>query len=153
MKPRSLTDVMNRLLSVLLILVPMGTYAQAPAAAPDAASPRYRVVMQVSNAEPRGWHQALNNALALTKNAGRANVRIEIVAIGAGIGMLKFNSPAAKEVAAALGVGVSVVACGETMKALILEKDDMLPNISYVPGGLMEVLDRGREGWQYIKAD
>ena len=35
----------------------------------------------------------------------------------------------------------------------MIEKDDMLPNISYVPGGLIEVLDRQREGWSYIKGD
>ena len=129
---------------------PAATLAQAAA---PAAAPRYRMVMQVSNPEPRGWHQALNNALALTKNAGRANVQIEIVANGAGIGMLKYNSPEAREVAAAMAIGVKVIACGETMKALMLEKDDMLPDIAYVPGGLIEVLDRQRDGWQYIKGD
>lgn len=144
------------LAAVLLMLAPLAGLAQdtAPAAAfGPGAQARYRVVMQVSNPEPRGWHQALNNALALTKNAGKANVQIEIVANGMGLGMLKYNSTEAREVAAALAQGIKVVACGETMKALMLEKDDMLPGISYVPGGLIEVLDRQREGWQYIKAD
>ena len=109
--------------------------------------------MQVSNPEPRGWHQTLNNAIALTKNAGPGNVEIEIVANGMGIGMLKFNSPEAREVAAVLGMGIKVLACGETMKALMLEKDDMLPDIGFVPGGLIEVLDRQREGWSYVKGD
>ena len=140
------------LLAAWLVLAPLAARAQAAGVAAEAAT-RYRVVMQVSNPEPRGWHQALNNALALTKNAGRANVQIEIVANGAGIGMLKYNSPEAKEVAAALRMGIKVIACGETMKALMLEKDDMLPEIGYVPGGLIEVLDRQREGWLYIKAD
>lgn len=137
---------------LLLALLPATGKAQGVANS-AATAPRYRVVMQVSNAEPRGWHQALNNALALTKNAGPANVQIEIVANGAGIGMLKYNSTEAREVAAALATGIKVIACGETMKALMLEKDDMLSNISYVPGGLIEVLDRQRDGWQYIKAD
>ena len=43
------------------------------------------VVLQVSNPEPRGWHQTLNVATALTKNAGWANVQIEIVANGMGV--------------------------------------------------------------------
>lgn len=141
------------LTAALLIAAPEGLWAQSSAPATETSAPRYRVVMQVSNPEPRGWHQTLNNAMALTKNAGRANVQIEIVANGMGIGMLKYNSPAAKEVAAVLGLGVKVLACGETMKALILEKDDMLPNIGFVPGGLIEVLDRQRDGWQYVKGD
>ena len=142
-----------RLAAILLMATPMAMQAQTAAPAAGAAVPKYRVIMQVSNAEPRGWHQSLNNAMALTKNAGRANVQIEIVAIGAGIGMLKFNSSEAQSVAAAKSVGVNVIACGETMKALMLEKDDMLPNIGFVPGGLIEVLDRQRHGWQYVKAD
>ena len=142
-----------KLAAALLLAVPMGAWAQAAAPAASAPPPKYRVVMQVSNPEPRGWHQTLNNAMALTKNAGRANVQIEIVAIGAGIGVLKYNSPEAKSVDAVLGMGVKVLACGETMKALMLEKDDMLPNIGYVPGGLIEVLDRQRDGWAYVKGD
>jgi hypothetical protein len=142
-----------KLAAALFLALPLGLWAQSPAPVADPAAPKYRVVMQVSNPEPRGWHQTLNNAMALTKNAGRANVQIEIVAIGAGIGVLRYNSPDAKEVAAVMGMGIKVLACGETMKALMLEKDDMLPNIGFVPGGLIEVLDRQREGWQYVKGD
>ena len=146
--------LIRELAAVLLVAASLAGLAQgASSVSGDALAPRYRVVMQVSNAEPRGWHQALSNALALTRNAGRANVQIEIVANGMGLGMLKYNSSEAREVAAVLEQGIKVVACGETMKALMLEKDDMLPNISFVPGGLIEVLDRQREGWQYIKAD
>jgi uncharacterized protein len=124
----------------------------AAASTAQAAVP-YRVVMQVSNADPRGWRQALNDSLALTKNAGRANVQIEIVAIGAGIGMLRYDSPWPKEVAASQAAGVRILACGETMKSLLLEKDELLPGIDVAPAGLIEVIDRQREGWHYVKAD
>jgi intracellular sulfur oxidation DsrE/DsrF family protein len=149
---------MNKLWSAVVAiafftLYPAAAWAQSAAPSAPSVFPKYRVVMQVSNPDPRGWNQALNNSLALTKNAGKANVEIRIVAIGMGIGMLKENSPATKLVDAALGQGVKVLACGETMKALLLEKEDMLPNIGYVPGGIIEILDRQSEGWRYIKAD
>ena len=144
--------LMGALATALLLLGSVVASAQDRPAL-GASTPKYRVVMQVSNPEPRGWHQTLNNAIALTKNAGPGNVEIEIVANGMGIGMLKFNSPEAREVAAVLGMGIKVLACGETMKALMLEKDDMLPDIGFVPGGLIEVLDRQREGWSYVKGD
>ncbi|MDH4288030.1 MAG: DsrE family protein [Aquincola sp.] len=134
-------------------MVSSAPWAQTTASTPAASAPKYRVIFQVSNPDPRGWNQALNNSLALTKNAGRGNVQIRIVANGMGIGMLKENSPSAKLVAAAIANGVTVLACGETMKALLLEKDDMLPDIGYVPGGIIEILDRQSEGWRYIKAD
>jgi uncharacterized protein len=95
----------------------------------------------------------LSDALALTKNAGAGNVQIEIVAIGAGVGMLRYDSPWLKEVAAVLADGVKVVACGETMKSLMLTPDEMLPGIGYVRAGLIEIMDRQRHGWQYEKAD
>ena len=142
-----------KIIAALLIATPMGLWAQNSAPTTETTTSKYRVVMQVSNPDPRGWHQTLNNAMALTKNAGRGNVQIEIVAIGAGIGLLKYNSPEPKMVAAVMDMGVKVLACGETMKALLLEKADMLPNIGYVPGGLIEVLDRQRDGWQYVKGD
>jgi intracellular sulfur oxidation DsrE/DsrF family protein len=128
---------------------PSSAQAQSPAA--DGSAKKYRVVMQVSDPDPRGWNQTLNNALQLTRNAGKQNVEIEIVANGMGIAMLKEGSHSAELVAAALGQGIKVVACGVTMKALLLEKEDMLPDIVYVPGGLIEILDRQRDGWQYIK--
>ncbi len=140
----------------LLALAPLAGGAQTPPANPAAAGaavPKYRVVFHVANGEPRGWNQALNNSLAFTKNAGATNVEIRIVAIGQGIGMLKENSPSAKLVAAALAQGVKVLACGETMKALLLERDDMLPNIGYVPAGIIEIMDRQSEGWRYLRAD
>ena len=146
-------NAIARILAITLIAIVSQTASAQTAPTSASAAAKYRVVMQISNPEPRGWRQTLNNALLLTRNAGRENVQIEIVANGAGIGVLKYDSPNAKEVAAALGVGVKVLACGETMKALQLEKDDMLPNIGYVPGGLIEILDRQRDGWQYIKGD
>ena len=154
------SSVLKRVLAIattaliaLIALSPLATWAQATAATAGTTAPKYRVVFHVANADPRGWNQALNNSLAFTKNAGPGNVEIRIVAIGMGIGMLKENSPAAKLVAAALSQGVKVLACGETMKALLLEKEDMLPNIGYVPGGIIEILDRQSEGWRYLKAD
>ena len=149
---------MTRRWLFLIAVLCLGAIA-APAGAQTALSgaggtaKKYRVVMQVSNPDPRGWNQTLSNALQLTKNAGKENVEIRIVANGAGIGMLKQGSPSAQLVAAALGQDVKVLACGVTMKALQLEKEDMLPDIGYVPGGLIEVLDRQRDGWQYVKGD
>lgn len=148
---------MKQLLAVLaaavVALAPAAAAAQAPTSPPSATTPKYRAIFHVSGADPKGWNQALSNSLALTKNAGKNNVEIRMVVIGQGIGMLKENSPAAKLVAAALSQGVKVLACGETMKALALEKEDMLPNIGYVPGGIIEILDRQGEGWRYIRVD
>lgn len=139
--------------AIFFALSPINSFAQNAAPATSASTPKYRVVFQVSNGDPRGWNQTLNNTMALIKNAGKDNVELRVVALGAGIGMVKENSPSAKMVAAAMEKGVKVLACGETMKALMLEKEDMLPNIGYVPGGLIENLDRETGGWRDMNGD
>jgi intracellular sulfur oxidation DsrE/DsrF family protein len=36
---------------------------------------------------------------------------------------------------------------------MLLDKDDMLTDIGYVPGSSIKILDRQSEGWRHIKAD
>ena len=48
--------------------------------------------MQVSDGDAAKWNLALNNANNLQADLGAANVDIEIVAYGPGIGMLKSDS-------------------------------------------------------------
>ena len=73
--------------------------------------------MQVSDGEPAKWNLALNNARNLQSDLGAANVEIEIVAYGPGIGMLKRDSTVATRVDEALTSGVKIVACENTMRA------------------------------------
>jgi len=54
-------------------------------------------------------------------------------------------------VAEALGRGVKVVACENTMKAQKLSYPDMLPDIGYVPAGVVELVKRQHQGYAYIR--
>lgn len=121
--------------------------AQASAAAPQ----KYRVVIQVSDPDPRLWAQAINYSENLQSELGKDNVELEIVALGHGIGILKLDSPQGSRIPDALKRGVKIVACQVTMKRQKLTKDDMLPDIGYVPGGLVRILELQRQGWSYIK--
>jgi intracellular sulfur oxidation DsrE/DsrF family protein len=53
-------------------------------------------------------------------------------------------------VADAVKRGADLRACEVTMRRQKLQKDDMLPDIGYVPAGLGEIIKRQKEGWQYI---
>ena len=121
----------------------------AQASAP--AAQKQRVVIQVSDPDPRLWAQAINYTENLQALLGKDNVEVEIVALGLGIGVLKLDSPHANRVGEALGRGVSIKACGSTMKRQKLTREDMLPGIEYVPGGLIRILERQQQGWSYIK--
>ena len=124
------------------------------AALPTAAAaqtPESRVVIQVSDADPGKWNLALNNAKNLQTDLGAKNVDIEIVAYGPGIGMLKADSVVGNRIGEALGAGVKVVACENTMRGQKLAKDDMLGGIGYVGAGVVEIMRRQQEHWTYLR--
>jgi intracellular sulfur oxidation DsrE/DsrF family protein len=143
--------LMTMLTAVLLLGISGVGFAQAAASPGATTAAKNRVVMQVSDADPGKWNLALNNARNLQVDLGRDGVEIEIVAYGPGIGMLKRESPVASRIADALGAGVEVVACENTMNGQKLTKDDMLPKIGYVSAGVVELMRKQQQGYAYIR--
>jgi intracellular sulfur oxidation DsrE/DsrF family protein len=125
--------------------------AQTPAASSVAPAPMTKVVIQVSDSDPAKWNLALNNAHNIQADLGAANVAIEIVAYGPGIGMLKMDSAVAGRIDQAAGDGVKLVACENTMRNAKLTKTDMLNSIGYVPAGVVELIQKQQQGWAYIR--
>ena len=110
-----------------------------------------KVIFQVSDADPAKWNLALNNAKNVQQMVGADKVDAEIVVYGPGIGMLKFDSSVASRVEEAQKSNVTIVACENTMKTMKLTKADMLPNTSYVPAGVVELMRKQNEGYAYIR--
>jgi len=106
---------------------------------------------QVSDSDQAKWNLALNNARNIQTDLGAANVDVEIVAYGPGIGMLKMDSPVGGRIDEATTAGVKVIACENTMKGQKLTRADMLNGISYVPAGVVELMSRQQQGWAYIR--
>jgi intracellular sulfur oxidation DsrE/DsrF family protein len=133
-------------------LAPFGwAQAQTTPAQPDMASRPNKVVFQVSDADPSKWNLALNNANNVLKDLGENSVAIEIVAYGPGIGMLKADSVVGNRIAEAMKGGVAIVACENTMKGQKLSKADMLDHIGYVQAGVVELMQRQKQGYAYIR--
>jgi len=128
----------------------LGAGAVAAPVQPGAAQ-KSRVVIQVSDAEPAKWNLALNNARNIQTDLGAANVDIEIVAYGPGIGMLKADSVVGNRVDEAGKAGVKIVACENTMRGQKLTQADMLSGIGYVPAGVVTLMQRQQQGWAYIR--
>jgi intracellular sulfur oxidation DsrE/DsrF family protein len=129
----------------------LGLAAAFPIGLAQSATTRNRVVMQVSDDDPTKWYLALNNARNLQAALGAVNVDVEIVAYGPGIGMLKSDSVVGSRISEALGAGVKVVACQNTMHGQKLAKDDMLGGIGYVGAGVVEIMQRQQQGWAYLR--
>ncbi len=124
--------------------------APLPALAAD-TSGKARVVFQVSDADPAKWNLALNNIKNVQTDLGAANTEVEIVAYGPGIGMLKADATIANRVIDAMAAGVKVVACENTMTNQKMKREDMIDKISYVKAGVVELMQKQREGWAYIR--
>ena len=112
---------------------------------------KHKVVIQVSDNDPKKWYLALNNAKNVQEDYGKDNVQVEIVAYGPGLPMIKMDSEAGTRIAEALNAGVKVVACENTMRNTKLTKDDMLPDLEYVKSGVPYLMDKQQEGYSYIR--
>ncbi|MBN2692292.1 MAG: DsrE family protein [Burkholderiaceae bacterium] len=115
------------------------------------ASKKTKVVIQVSDNNPKKWNVALNNAENVQHDLGKSNVDIAIVAYGPGLPMLELQSITANRISNAIARGVKVIACENTMRKDKMTKDDMLPNLSYTKSGVVYLVRKEAEGYSYIK--
>ncbi len=123
----------------------------ATATAPVQAADKEKLVIQVSDNDSAKWNLALNNAKNIQKDVGKANVELEIVAFGPGIGMLKAESEVGNRVAEAVESGIKVVACENSMRNQKLTRDDMLTSVGYVPAGVVEIMRKQQQGYAYLR--
>ena len=131
-----------------LLACALPALAQAQATTP----PRNRALFQVSDNDPARWTLILNNMNALREDVGSEGAEIELVAYGPGLNMLKADSPVRQRIAEALKNGVKINACQNTMRGMKLTPADILPDIGYVPSGVVEVMKKQQQGWAYIRS-
>ena len=148
--------IAGRTLAVLVVaagvnFTPVMSYGQSAPQQSAQKSERYRLVLQVSDADPAKWNLAVNNARNVQNDLGKENVDVEIVAYGPGLGMLKNDSKVAGRLAEALDNNIGLMACENTMRNTKVTKGDMYAGIRYVDAGVVHLMKRQREGWAYIR--
>jgi intracellular sulfur oxidation DsrE/DsrF family protein len=134
-------------LVALLAQAPMSAGA-ADAEARQATTPQ-RVVFQVNEDDSRKWNTILANINNVQEELGR--VEVTVVAIGPGLGMLKADALTANRVQDAMSAGVRFVACGNSMTAQHLTKDDMIDGVGYAKAGYVEIMRLQQLGWSYLR--
>lgn len=140
---KKLNGIVGILLSGVLMLGAM--------ALPVQAEEKAKLVIQVSDNDTGKWNLAMNNAKNIQKDLGKANVELEIVVYGPGIGMLKADSEVGNRVAEAVESGVKVLACQNTMRGQKLNKEDMHASVGYVPSGVVEIMQKQLQGYAYLR--
>ena len=142
---------MMRRLLITASIVTLGALLSGCATPTAPVAQKARIVLQVSDNDPAKWNLALNNARNAQNDLGKDKVDVEIVAYGPGINMLKMDAPIANRVTQAIGTGITIVACENTMTAQKIVKADMNPSVAYVPAGVIQLMKRQQQGWAYIR--
>ena len=135
--------------AILAAALPLLSRAQSQ---PAASAPKNRALFQVTDNDPARWNMILNNMTNLREGVGSEGAEIELVAYGPGIAMLKADSTVKARIADALKSGVKINACQNTMSGMKLTPAEMLPDIGYVPAGVVEVMRKQQQGWAYIRS-
>lgn len=145
---------MRRSLIKFVLAAAVAALAAAPAAFaadPAKAGGKERVVIQVSDDNPKTWNQALNVVRNVQAAYGKDKVDVEVVAFGYGIGLLKADSTLANRIDDTLASGAHVYACENTMRGFKLKKDEMHAKIGYVPAGVIEIIEKQKQGWAIMR--
>ena len=132
----------------LLAAVLLGAALAGPALAQDKPQ---RLLIQISDYNPKVWGLALANARNVRHDLGPDKVEIEIVVYGPAIRMLEMDSDWRDRVTQVIDEGIRVIACENTMKSMKLTRNDMLGGVDFVKTGLAHVMKRELEGWAYAR--
>ena len=127
------------------------SYAGDAAATHAAATSEVKVVFQVSDNVPMTWKLALHNARNVQREFGVGRTRLEIVAYGPGVDMLKRKSPVAAGVEKAARHGAPAVPSANIMHAKKPPRNNMLASIGSVPSGAGQLNRTERKGYAYIR--
>jgi intracellular sulfur oxidation DsrE/DsrF family protein len=152
-------NIHSTILISAFLIVTVGAFSQPALAGTESnnaahdvrASKITKVVIQVSDNNPKKWNLALNNAENVQQDLGKSNVDIAIVAYGPGLPMLELQSITANRISNAIARGVKVIACENTMRKDKLTRNDMLPDLSYTKSGVVYLVSKEAEGYSYIK--
>ncbi|HVZ88692.1 MAG TPA: DsrE family protein [Polyangia bacterium] len=138
-------------LIVLMTVVGAGVLHLAGAlAAPPA--PKHRVVFHVNVADEARWQEVLTNVENVQRAFGPGSVEIEVVAHGAGIGLVQVKNTALRDRIVALErSGPVFAACSNTLRRQQLGAGDLTPGVKIVDSGVAELIRKQEEGFTYVK--
>lgn len=136
--------------ALLLIAQPSMAETEMANPKPDWDNPR-RIVLQMTEHDPKRVNAIFNNAINVQKFYGQDNVKVAIVAFGPGVrALLKASAPAADRVQALADYGVEFVACGNTLATIGAKPEDLLPGVGTATAGIAELVERQIKGWHVI---
>jgi intracellular sulfur oxidation DsrE/DsrF family protein len=138
------------------VLLSLSVLSAAAEPAGGLSMAHHRVVYQLNQGDPEYMQQVLNSAGALLRLHGD-DIRIVITAFGPGLQLLvrQPRQPLPKalqqRVAGLAQYGVEFHACGNTLQALGLTGQDLLPEAERVEAGADDLMQLQQQGYAYIR--
>ncbi len=115
------------------------------------AQSTHHVLFVVTSPDHDDWQSAMLLADHFLANVKPEPSEIEILAYSGGIDLLKQDAPTAQQLADLEKLGVHFVACETAMRAHHIAKADLLPGVTSVPSGVVELVRKQESGWSYVK--
>ncbi len=142
--------VLKHWLVSLLALV--AAYADTTFADPKPSfdNPR-KIVFSIIQGDDTSIDHVIGAANNVLKFYGPENVNMRIVAYSKGIRALLKKDKFVARIDTLMQYDVSFVACGNTMRTLKIKNSDLLDDVEVVTAGIVEIIEREKEGWIYIK--
>jgi intracellular sulfur oxidation DsrE/DsrF family protein len=133
----------NKALFCLLLVLGFST----PGFADDGAISNAVVV------QANGNKADLNRALVLASNMHEvlAKAKFEVIVYGPNVHLITSFSDVVPLIQKVQGEGIKVIACGRSLTSEHVSESDLAPGITVVPFGAVHIVNREKQGWQYIK--
>ena len=112
----------------------------------------HHTVVEVSTGTPEQWNAALNSVENLRAAFGPETTEVEVVCDSKGLPLiLAKGTPFAERIKKLADEGVVFAACRNTMQAMHVSKEDLLPECITVDAGVAEVVRKQEAHWTFLK--
>jgi intracellular sulfur oxidation DsrE/DsrF family protein len=112
---------------------------------------KHKIVFQFTNAADTLQQKAIINQLK-NLTAHWPNSKYEVVIHSMGLPfVMSAKSKQIEAIKALRAKGVRFLVCENTMKSQKVTKDQLIPEVEYVPVGIAEIIEKQEQGWTYIK--
>lgn len=113
---------------------------------------KYRVVFHIDEGTIARANMVLHNIQNLIDDLGQDEVDVVLVANGEGIkAFLRAPNVHKARILSLVDDGVQFYVCGNSLRFLGLDKDDILKPAVIVSAGVSELVRRQANGWAYIR--
>ncbi|RYJ51291.1 hypothetical protein DR871_012735 [Flavobacterium petrolei] len=128
---------------ILLGLFTVSTFAQK-------RPKNHKIVFQFTNAIDTLQQKAFANQLKnLTDHWPKAKYEVVVYNMGLEF-VMATKSKHIAAIKALYAKGVRFVVCENTMKNRKITKEQLIPEVEYVPAGIAEIVEKQEQGWSYI---